>query len=219
MSINWRMILNARDPQSSGVSLIVIDIQNDFCHEKGAFSMYKHVDLSRIQKAVQSLLSFIDCWRGSNLPLIFIRTIHSEWTDSPSWLSRAGGKAKEMHICTPDKWGSDFYRIDPRDASCIVTKNRYSGFFETNLDLILRSRGVDTLLIAGVATNVCVESTARDAFNRNYSVIMLEDCCGAFDEEEHESAVKNISRYFGEVTTSGAILEHLEANLKFREET
>lgn len=190
-------------------ALIVIDVQNDFCHNQGAFAK-KGVDLSFIQKnVIPKLLSFIERWREFKLPIIFVKTIHNNWTNSPSWIGRLGGMAKEIPVCTPDSWGSEFYEVEPEPEDCIVIKHRYSAFVGTDLNLILRSKGIETLLFTGTVTNVCVETTARDAFNHDFNVILVEDCCGAYFPEEHQATLINICKYFGTVTTSDRIIEIL----------
>jgi ureidoacrylate peracid hydrolase len=194
----------------SKTALIVVDVQNDFCHEEGAFSCHKKIDVTHAHHAVSALLSFIQAMRSIRVPILFVQTVHSEWTDSPSWSRRLEGKAQEMQICAPGSWGSEFYRVTPEKTDCVVIKHRYSAFFETDLDLILRSRGIENLLITGLVTNVCVESTVRDAFNRNYNVVLIEDCCGAFDQAEHEAAIRNIGKYFGTVAHSETVSSMLK---------
>lgn len=191
-------------------ALLIVDVQNDFCHEDGAFSIHRKVDLTHARNAVSALLLFAEGVRKLGIPILFVRTVHSEWTDSPSWLGRMKGNAEEMHICVPGSWGGEFYRIAPAKSDCVIVKHRYSGFFGTDLDLVLRSRGIETLLIGGLVTNVCVESTVRDAFNRDYNIILVEDCCGAFDVREHEAAVHNIAAYFGGVAESNTVLDILK---------
>jgi ureidoacrylate peracid hydrolase len=200
--------------QVSKTALIVVDVQNDFCHKEGVFSRYKKVNLDHIEKAVENLSAFIERCRQFNVPIVFVKTIHSPWTDSPSWRARMGGSADKMDICLRDSWGSHFYNIEPKEIDCIVTKHRYSAFFRTDLDLILKSRGIENILVTGVATNVCVETTARDGFNRDYNVILVEDCCGAFDSEEHAPTLNNIDKFFGTVTTSSALMDILQKQEK-----
>jgi ureidoacrylate peracid hydrolase len=190
-------------------ALIVIDLQNDFCHNQGAFAK-RNVNLSHVEKSVLTLMFFIDKCRQFNLPIIFVRTIHSDWTDSPSWLGRFGGMGKEMLVCRQNSWGAEFYKVEPRTSDCIVTKHRFSGFTGTDLDLALRSKGIETLLFSGVVTNVCVETTARDGFNLDYQVILVEDCCGAYFPEEHASSLNNISKYFGIVADSKNLMRIME---------
>lgn len=194
---------------SSKTALIVIDVQNDYCHRNGVFSKTKNVELSHIQKAITNLLFLIENCRQFDLPIVFVRTIHNDWTDSPSWRKRLAGAAEEMVICRSDTWGSEFYDVQPTADDCIVIKHRYSAFVGTDLDLILRSRGIETLLMTGVTTNVCVETTARDGFNRNYDIILIEDCCGAHYKGEHEATLINIHKYFGKVASASLVIEKL----------
>jgi ureidoacrylate peracid hydrolase len=191
-------------------ALIVVDVQNDFCHSQGAFGK-RGIDLSPLEKPANNLLLLIDHCRKSNVPIIFVRTIHSGWTDADSWTGRLAGAGKEMLICRPDTWGAEFFKVEPRETDFIVTKHRFSGFVGTELDLVLRSRGIETLLMTGFTTNVCVETTARDGFNLNYRIILVEDCCGAFSAEEHASAITNINKYFGVVADSDSLGELLKS--------
>ncbi len=191
-------------------ALIVVDVQNDFCHPQGAFAK-RGFTLSHVERAVDNLLSFMDHCRKSSVPIVFVRTNHSQWTDTQTWTERMEGAAREMRICRSDSWGAHFYRVKPQESDFVVTKHRFSGFVGTDLNLALRSRGIETLLMTGVATNVCVETTARDAFNLDYRIILVEDCCGAFFNEEHASALRNISQYFGVVTDSKSIAASLKA--------
>ncbi len=189
-------------------TLLVIDVQNDFCHSEGSFSKRK-VDLSHVQKVVPKICLFIESLRKLGTPIIFIRTIHSDWTNSPSWLGRMGGLAEKFPVCLPDSWGAKFYEVKPKDNEAIVTKHRYSAFVGTDLNLILRSKGIETLLLTGVVTNICVETTARDGFNLDYNIILVEDCCGAYVLEEHQSTLNNIKKYFGIVAGSNEIIKIL----------
>jgi ureidoacrylate peracid hydrolase len=196
--------------RNANTALIVVDVQNDFCHNQGVFSKYKSATLDHVEQAISNLSALIEKCRESNLPIIFIRTTHSDWTNSPSWLKRMDGAGAKMRICAPDSWGSNFFNVVPKEGDCIVTKHRYSAFIGTDLDLILRSKGIENILVTGVATNVCVESTARDGYHRDYNVILIEDCCGAYDNAEHAATLNNIKKFFGVVTSSETLIATLE---------
>ncbi len=77
----------------------------------------------------------------------------------------------------------------------------------TNLNSLLKSRGVRTLILTGVATNVCVESTTRDGFMRDYYIVLPKDLTGGYEESLHEATLKNVDEYFGQVTSSDELLE------------
>src|SRR5690606_5669825 len=83
----------------------------------------------------------------------------------------------------------------------VVTKPRYGAFHGTALELILRGRGVRTVVLTGVSTHVCVETTAREAFVRDYYTVVVSDGTAAYSQEEHEAALKIIDRFFGEVVS------------------
>ena len=86
-----------------------------------------------------------------------------------------------------------------------MTKHRYGAFESTDLDLVLRSQGIRTLIMTGVATNVCVETTARQAFLRDYYVVFTSDCTATYDQADHEATLRNIDAYFGEVVAAAQV--------------
>ncbi|MFN3351377.1 isochorismatase family protein, partial [Pseudorhodoplanes sp.] len=95
-----------------------------------------------------------------------------------------------------------------------VIKNRYSAFIagSSQLERLLRSLGIDTVLIAGTKTNVCCESTARDAMMLDFKTVMVSDCCAALSDEEHRAALENVFQQFGDVLTAAETLKKLTAS-------
>ncbi len=185
-------------------ALLVVDCQNDFCHPDGV-SGRAGVALADTHAALPVLKSLIDKVRGAGASVIFARTHHHEdWTDSPTWSSRF--LRQFGPVCAPGTWGAEFYEVSPTKQDFVVTKHRYSAFIGTDLDITLRSKGIDTLLCTGFITNVCVESTLRDGYMLNYATILVEDCCAAPTPEEHRMTVFNIKKYFGRVLTSSQIV-------------
>jgi ureidoacrylate peracid hydrolase len=96
-------------------------------------------------------------------------------------------------------WGCDWYEVFPEPQDRIVTKHRFSAFIGTDLDQVLRARGIRTLLISGIGTSVCVESTARMGYQLDYEVVLLADCCAAYTQKVHDGTVRNIAVHFGDV--------------------
>ncbi|MEX0805751.1 MAG: isochorismatase family cysteine hydrolase [Candidatus Binatia bacterium] len=194
------------DPKDS--CLLVIDVQNDYCHDQGAFGQMG-IPLQSIQDMVRRLVPFIEEVRQAGVMVIFIRNQHSEWDDSPTWLTRRRGAQKIVPVCVEGSWGTEFYQVNPTPADRVVVKHRYSAFIDTDLDLILRSRKITSLVLTGVATNVCVESTARHGFMKDYQVTLVEDCCAATSPEEHQGTLLNISKFFGDVARADTVLAAL----------
>lgn len=193
-------------------ALLIVDVQNDFCSPEGVFGK-KGFDLAHVEESVGCLGSLLHWWRSLDRPVIFVRTLHSRWTDSDIWVGRLEGSAREMKICRPNSWGAEFYRVAPQEMDGVVTKHRFSGFVGTDLNLILRARGIESLLMTGVTTNVCVETTARDGFNLDYRILLVEDCCGAFSLEEHRATLHNIGKYFGVTAEWKTIKDILEGGM------
>ena len=185
--------------------LIVVDVQNDFCHPDGVFGK-AGLDLSGPQAAVARVLPLIDAARAGSVPVIFVKTHHDASNTSRVFDDRYMRKAAGSEICATGTWGAEYYRVRPAMDDCEVVKHRYSAFVGTNLEVVLRSLARQTVLVTGVTSNVCVESTIRDAFMRDYRSVLVEDCAGAPTRTEHESAVHNVRTYFGSVTDSASLM-------------
>lgn len=102
--------------------------------------------------------------------------------------------------------GAEFYEVAPQSNDINVKKHRYSGFVHTRLESILRTLKIETLIITGVSTNLCVESTARDGFMLDYRIVLLKDACAAFSQEEHDMTLKTVDTYFGMVADTEQVV-------------
>jgi ureidoacrylate peracid hydrolase len=194
------------------VALLVIDMQNDFCHPNGGVAA-RGDDLSLIQAMAHRLRQFLGVARVAKLPIVHVRTHHSPWTDSPSWTARHDGRHTD--ICRPGSWGAEFYEgfepvssqdWQPGRHEYVVTKHRYSAFIDTELDLVLRSQGIRTLIMTGEASDVCVESTARDAYMKDYFVAFISDCMATDSDGAHQAALRILAKNFGTVLTSSEVV-------------
>jgi len=192
------------DPRWS--ALLVVDVQNDFVSSKGSAAK-RGEDVGAAQAMVPKLIRLIEEARRVGLTVVYIRTTHSEWTDTPSWIYRKSQQSA-LDTCREGTWGAEFYEgISPLPSERIVIKHRYSAFINTDLNTVLKAKGIESVLVTGVATNVCVETTARDAYMYDYYVTMVGDCAAAYDPKLHLSTLENMRRHFGLVATSEEILE------------
>ncbi|WP_100486887.1 cysteine hydrolase family protein [Sporolactobacillus pectinivorans] len=194
---------NSVDP--SKTAFLVIDMQNDYCHKEGSLAK-QGLDVSGVASMVPHLMHLIDQAEMYHVPVIYVRTIHEKSTDSGSWIHRLRGKS-QTDLCRKGTWGSEFYKLVPEEEDIIVTKHRYSAFIHTKLDSVLHTLNVRNLLMAGVSTNVCVESTARDGFMLDYNVVLLSDCTAAFTREAYLMTLTNISQFFGTVAASNEVID------------
>jgi ureidoacrylate peracid hydrolase len=183
-------------------ALVVVDMQNDFCHPDGAQAAMG-TDVSLAAPMARCLKTLLAEARAICIRTIFVRTHHSPWTNSAVWLGRGGGRhvSSNVQLCLPGTWGSEFYDgLQPRrSADCspdtsdyVVTKHRYSGFVGTDLELVLRSQGLRTLIMTGTASNGCVEATARDGFHRDHAIVFVADCSVASTEARHAECLQRV---------------------------
>jgi ureidoacrylate peracid hydrolase len=201
-------------------ALIVIDVQNDFCAKEGAYGKMG-LDLSMVQEMVPRLAKFIDEARRLGFFIVFVRNNYNSndnWYLSDTWLEQAERRRRGLYVnvpmCVPGSWGADFYLVRPLQNEPIVTKHRFDAFESSDLDLILRSRGIRTLLMTGFATNVCVDTTSRHGFVKDYYVVILKDLVASDSRELHEASLKNLETYFGQVVGSNELLQSVDASRK-----
>lgn len=192
--------------EQTATALLVVDVQNDYCDKNGALAR-AGFDVSGVAEMMPNLHSLLDAAHACGMPVVLVQTSHDSSTDSSAWRDRAGGKMKE--VCRPGTWGSQLYQITSAPEDIVISKNRYSAFVNTKLDLVLRAREIKTLIVAGVATNVCVESTVRDACMHDYRVVLAADACSSFSAMAHRMSVNNVENYFGRAASVAQIIAAL----------
>jgi ureidoacrylate peracid hydrolase len=195
----WTVDSDRYDPSTTAV--VVVDVQNDFCHAEGALAR-RGADTSGGRAIVAAAQRLLDAARAAGALVVFVGTFQDRDTESQTWLNRNAHQpvhSLSSGVCADGEWGSGWFGLQPSDGDVVVRKWRYSAFAGTNLDLILRSRGIRSLLFAGVATNICVESSLRDGLFADYYVSIVEDACAAFTAAAHEASVAGIGASFGTV--------------------
>jgi ureidoacrylate peracid hydrolase len=185
-------------------AVLVVDVQNDFCHPEGALAR-RWADVGMVKEMMPILHELIHAARKYEVPVIFIQTFHDKATDSEAWMGRAGGQFLEL--CRTGSWGADFFEVAPQPAEVIVNKHRYCAFINTRLDSVLRTMKIETLVMTGVSTNVCVESTARHGFMLDYNIALVKDACASTSRTEHDMTLENIDGYFGSVVSVNQLIE------------
>ena len=193
-------------------AVLLVDVQNDFCAEGGAMHREGN-DLTMAQAMVPRLERFVEAARAANVRCIWIKNVYNTGPNfylSEVWLEQAARTRKGLYVqhpvCQAGEWNGDFYKIRPREDEAIVIKHRFGAFESTDLDLVLRSQGIRTVIMTGIATNVCVETTARQAFLRDYYVVFTSDCTATYAQDAHEGTLRNIDQFFGQVVTSQEIV-------------
>jgi ureidoacrylate peracid hydrolase len=206
----------------SKTAIMVVDMQNDFGAPGGMFDR-AGIDITPIRRVVEPTLRVLTAARQVGLPIVYLKQEHrpdlSDAGDagSPHRIKHRplslgepvrAPDGTEGRILVKDTWNTAILReLTPRDGDVVVSKHRYSGFYETALDERLRDLGVGYLVFAGATTSVCVESTLRDAMYRDYRCIVLEDCTAEpigceLPRSNHEASLLTIQLLFGWVSNS-----------------
>ncbi len=186
-------------------ALLVVDVQNDFCHSDGAY-VKRGNDVSLIQAMVPRLQRTIESAREQGVTVIFLRIVQSEDTNSDAWEALESDD-EGPRLVMQDTWGAEFFApIKPLPGEREIVKHRHSGFNRTPLDLLLRSQGIKTVVLGGVASNVCVEATAREAADNDYYVVFLEDGSASAKQHLHDDALFTIRTYIGEVASCQQVI-------------
>jgi len=201
-------------------ALIIIDMQRDFL-EPGGFGAALGNDVSRLSKVVAPLSKLLGAARNARLTIVHTREGHRpDMTDVPRAKVERGAPAMRIgdrgpmgRILIRGEAGHDIIpELAPLAGEPVLDKPGKGAFYQTDLDLMLRNRGIETLLVCGVTTEVCVHTTVREANDRGYRCVVVADCCGSYFPEFHEVGLRMISAQggiFGWVAQSADVVRAL----------
>ncbi|MCI0527373.1 MAG: cysteine hydrolase [Nitrospira sp.] len=176
--------------ESKGRALLVVDMLNEFLKEGGKMPFDRGI------KIIPHVKRLVERCRRAKIPVVYLNDNHR--ADKYDWEFQ-----KRIPHCIENSWGAEVIEeLTPQQGDYVIKKRRYSGFYGTDLDTVLRELGVRTLMVTGVVTNICVRSTIHDAFFRGYKVIVPKDCVEATDQREQDSSLYDIETHFGEITES-----------------
>lgn len=201
-------------------ALLVIDMQNDFC-TPGGWAAAKGFDVSQTQTPIQPLTLLLKGLRQTSVTIIHTREGHRpDLSDCPPHkLARSkhqnaaiGSEGVMGRFLTRGSKSHDFVdELQPVVGEIVLDKPGKGAFVATDLDLILRQRGIRQLLLTGVTTECCVHTTLRSANDLGYGCLLLEDCCASLKPEFHRVSVEMTQVIFGWVTTSKQLLAAIDA--------
>lgn len=205
---------------------IVVDMQNDFGSRGGMFDR-AGIDISGIQRAVGPTRTALEAARKARIHIVYLKmAYHPDLSDlgAPGSVNRvrhlrlgvgqavAAPDGRPSRILIRDTWNSDIIdELEPHADDTIVYKTRFSGFYKTDLDQLLRARGITHLIVVGCTTSICVESTVRDAMFRDYSCVLLADCMSepignSLPRSNHEASLLSTEVLLGWVSDSASFV-------------
>ena len=210
-SVRWRI-----DPARTAI--VVVDMQRVFCDPAGV------IFVPDTQAIVAPIATLVETGRAAGLPIVYLRhVVRGDGSDT--------GRMRDLYpdvdglLARDNPFVEVIDSLAPKPGDIVVDKLFYSGFHNTDLDTVLRSRDVDTIVVCGTVSNVCCDTTVRDAVHREYKVIALDDACAAMPypdmgwgalsaSDVHRVTMTTIAHEFGEVTTVADIVARIAAAAK-----
>ncbi len=185
-------------------ALLVVDMQNDFCADDGYVAGIG-LDTAACRAIVDRLDPFIAWARGSGVAVLWTWANYDEALVPPSLLRKKRAASIVRECCVPGTAGYEPFGVAPADGEPVFVKHCYSAFTNPDLERHLREAGIETLIFAGVQTNVCIESTLRDAFNAGFNTVVVEDCVASHTPPLHAATLANVRALFGHVAPADEI--------------
>jgi nicotinamidase-related amidase len=180
-------------------AVLVVDMQNAFIDPAGSLGRMG-VPVARNTRPIPHVRRVLDAARAARVPIVHLRFVLRRDLADLGEIGRLYPPLRELGHCAEGSWDAQFYPgMEPAPGEYVVDKNRFSGFFGTSLDTLLRCLHVGTVVVTGVATNVCVESTVRDAFARDYRVVVPREATGSYTEEMEAASLAALGFTFASI--------------------
>ncbi|HUH66520.1 MAG TPA: isochorismatase family protein [Syntrophales bacterium] len=201
-------------------AVIVVDMQNTFVSKGGMFDSFG-IDLSSSIKIIQPIQRITAAARSAGVKVIYIvHRISSDWHEvgpnSPFWFAKTSTIYRERQelrdkLIVRGTWGVEIIdELKPDKDDVVIEKLRYSAFSGTNLDMFLKNYDIKYLIFTGVATNICVESSIRDAYHLEYFPILISDATATEPPKQQDATIRNVKLCFGWVTSCEHVIQALQ---------
>ena len=184
-------------------ALLVIDMQNGFVSKGGSYDLMG-INISKYSEVVSSLKQLIGFCRKVKIPIFYSQAVREEsgidlLTRSHRILPKSREeRIKRRPICIRGSWDAEIVEeLKPNFDDHVVIKRRDSVFQDTEVEVWLRSLGIDSIIFAGIDTSICVESSLRDAFNHGYDIVLISDATASNNLNHYNSTLDNIRNYYG----------------------
>ena len=205
-------------PDIERAALIIVDMQNDFVHADGAFAHRAkenpeaEIDMEFLGSTVAPIKRLAGAFREAGRPVVYIaHAVKPDYSDAafPYW-RRSGPKGNRTFI-TEGTWGAEVIdELAPEEGEHLVIKKGYGGFGQTRLDTILRNHDINTCVVTGVTTCVCVSTTIRGGVEHNYRMILASDATAEVHKDAHAAELKTVARVFADVKSTDEVIAMLD---------
>lgn len=186
-------------------AFIIIDMQNDYCKPDGVFAEKARFPIESIPAIYPRINRLVEHCRKKSIPVVWVKMIWDN--DEEVGLLAEKSLFLKGEGLRRGTWGAEIVKeLQPETEDLVVEKKRFSAFYETDLHEQLQSRNIEQLIFAGVRTDFCVESSVREAFFRDYKVIVAEDCVAGYFIPLHENSLMVMNTVFAQVKHSDDII-------------
>lgn len=198
-------------------ALLVIDVQNDFCHPDGFFATKNKSDILMMQAIIPNVQTLIDRAHDVNIPVIFTQGSEDvKFRSGPGfrraikWQERDGDGSVNSERGT---FGWEFYKLKPQPQDIVVEKHKWTAFDGKDrdgksLDEILKEKGIQTLVVTGVVTETCVHATVQEAFSKDYFVVVPKNSVGSDQLDQHRTVLEHLDPFLGDVVDEEVIQQN-----------
>ena len=187
-------------PSVDDTALLVVDMQNGFCHDDGAINRMG-LPAARLRDAIAPCARLVAAARGARVPVLFTRYVYRpDYADGGLLVDELMPDLKTHEALRAGSWDAQVIdALAPEAGEPVIDKNRPSAFFGTDLETTLKTLGARNLVVCGVTTNCCVETTVRDASQRDIRTFVVRDAVAEYDDDRHAVALKSMALLFAYV--------------------
>jgi ureidoacrylate peracid hydrolase len=213
------MLSGPTGPDIAKSALVIVDMQNDFVHSDGGFAHLARerpeakIDMPFLMSTVPHVKRLADAFRRAGRPVVYVtQVLRPDYSDAafPYWRATKGSTTGHRTFIVEGTWGAQIVDdLKPEQGDHLVVKKGFGGFANTPLDTILRNLGVNTCVMAGVTTCVCVSTTIREGVEYNYRMIIVSDAVAEVHRDTHEAELKTMARIFADVKSSDEVIKML----------
>ena len=195
----------------NNTGLLVIDMQNGFCHDDGSFGGAMGLDITPLKESISGCVELVKAAREKNYPIAFTRYLYKEdYSDGGVLVNDLMPGLAEVDSLKEGTWDVEIIdELKPSEDEFVLNKNRPSAYYNTGLENWLKENNLKQLIICGVTTSICVETTTRDLSQEDYRVVIASDAVNELEADRHEVALKTLAFGFAWVEESNQIIQQM----------
>ncbi len=196
-------------------ALVVVDMQNSYCRDGGRMAKLGF-PWERLQAAEPGCIKMVAAARKAGIPVIYTQYVYQEdFKDGGFIVDEIMPGLKDVGLCALGTWDAEILEtLKPEPNDAVIQKNRPSAFYATQLESMLAAMKIRNLVFCGVTTNMCVETTVRDACQRDFRCFVVSDAVGEVEDDRSEVALMTMGFFFARVMTTGEVLDSWKVELE-----